>query len=188
MKKPRLIAAVVVCGLVGAIAFLALSLPNHGESVVPPVDHPVWAEVRWPFGMDEWGKGRAFQCTAAYCGTGVSLYIRSKLGSCNCTTGVASDDDLDRMSDFALIADGVSPVGDGQEVNIGWMKGRSRAYSLRTNKSDKSVVSIVFNDHCDMIATTLVHSAKRSATIETAVMEFLNSEFILHWAEIELGI
>ena len=92
------------------------------------------------------------------------------------------------MSDFALIGGDVSPLGDGREVKIGWMNGRSRAYSLRTNKSDKSVVSIVFNDRCDMMATTLVHSAKRSATIETAVMEFLNSKSILHWAEMEFGI
>jgi hypothetical protein len=28
-------------------------------------------------------------------------YLRAKLGSCNCTTGVADDADLDRMSDSA---------------------------------------------------------------------------------------
>src|SRR4051794_37730405 len=114
MKKPRLIAAVVVSGLVGALAFLGFSLSNHGGSVVPPL-HPVWAEVQWPFGMDEWGKGKAFQCKAAYCGTVVSLYIRPKLGSCNCTTGVATDDDLDRMSDFALIGGDVSALSDGRQ-------------------------------------------------------------------------
>jgi hypothetical protein len=34
----------------------------------------------------------------------VRLYLRAKLGSCNCENGVGDDADLDRMSDFDLLA------------------------------------------------------------------------------------
>ena len=34
------------------------------------------------------GQGQAFQCKAADCGTEVHLYLRAKLGSCNCVAGV----------------------------------------------------------------------------------------------------
>jgi hypothetical protein len=85
--------------------------------------------VKWPYAIDQWGTGRAFTCKAADCGIEVKLYLRAKLGSCNCTTGVADDADLDRMSDFDLVGE-VSPLGAGRPIAIAWMKGRSRAYTL----------------------------------------------------------
>ena len=55
---------------------------------------PVWTEVGWPFPLDQWGRGRAFQCKAADCGREVKLYLRAKIGFCNCATGVADDAEL----------------------------------------------------------------------------------------------
>jgi hypothetical protein len=46
----------------------------------------------------------------------VNIYLRAKLGFCNCTTGVADDDDLDRMGDLYLIGD--SPLGAGRQINV----------------------------------------------------------------------
>ena len=40
------------------------------------------------------------------------------IGSCNCTTGVADDDDLDRMSDFNLVGGEVLPFGAGRPITI----------------------------------------------------------------------
>src|SRR5437870_1222845 len=80
--------------------------------------------------LDQWGTGRAFTCKTADCGAELKLYLRAKLGACNCTTGVADDHDLDRMSDFDLVGGEVSPFGVGLPVTIAWMKGRSRAYAL----------------------------------------------------------
>ena len=119
----------------------------------------------------------------------VELYLRAKLGSCNCTTGVADDADLDRMSDFDLLGGEVSPLSAGRPVTIGWMKGRSRAYTLAArNRPGKSAISVVFNDRCDMIVATAVLPHDRPATIEPGVMEFLNSRTVLHWAELAFGI
>jgi hypothetical protein len=181
--------ALVSGGALGTIGLLAGHGLKPGSAAAPP-PYPVWAEMPWPFPMDQWGKGKAFQCKAEHCG-GIEarLYLRAKLGSCNCTTGVADDDDLDRMSDFDLVGGEVLPLGAGRPITIAWMKGRSRAYTLTArNWSGRSAISIVFNDRCDMIVATVVFPPDRPVTIEPVVMEFLNSRTVLHWAEMALGI
>lgn len=188
MRKSEVILALAVAALLaGAIGgYFALVAPKLMSNAAP---RPIWAESKWPFAIDQWGTGRAFVCTAVDCGVEAKLYLRAKLGSCNCTTGVADDNDLDRMSDFDLIGGEVSPLGAGQPIAIAWMKGRSRAYGLTArNRPGKSALSIVLNDRCDMIVATIVLPHDRPAEIESKVMEFLNSKNILHWAEIALGI
>src|SRR5262245_19063008 len=64
-----------------------------------------WTEVKWPFPIDQWGTGRAFQCSGENCGTEIKLYLRPKLGFCNCTTGVADDAELDRVGDLELFSE-----------------------------------------------------------------------------------
>ena len=177
------IALALTAGLAGAIVgYFALVAPR-------PAGKVTWAEVNWPFPIDQWGTGRAFVCNAADCGTEVKLYLRAKLGSCNCTTGVADDADLDRMSDFDLVGGEVSPLGAGRPITIAWMKGRSRAYTLTArNWLAKSAISAVFNDRRDMIVATVVLPHDQPATIEPSVLEFLNSRTVVHWAEVALGI
>src|SRR5215471_8552790 len=155
----------------------------------PVCRRPVWTEVKWPFPIDQWGTGRAFACKAADCGAEVKLYLRAKLGSCNCTTGIAEDADLDRMSDFDLVGGEASPLGAGRPIAVGSMKGRSRAYALTArDPPGKSALSVAFNDRCDMIVATVVLPHDRPATIEPGVMEILNSSSVLHWAEVAIGI
>ena len=103
-------------GACGAVAgYFALG-PRAADKVTGGTSaaRPVWTEVKWPFPIDQWGTGRAFACKAADCGAEVNLYLRAKLGSCNCTTGVAEDADLDRMSDFDLVGGEVSPLDAGR--------------------------------------------------------------------------
>jgi hypothetical protein len=188
LKTSATIAAVAaVLGIgVGALVGLSNSIHIFGGNAQPA--HPVWVEVQWPFPIDQWGKGKAFQCKAADCGMAVELYVRPKLGSCNCATGVGSDADLDRMSDFDLLRAEVSPLADGRPITVGWMKGRSRTYALGARNRDRSAISAVFNDRCDMIVATVVLPSGLPAIIEPSVMAFLNSKPMLHWAELELGI
>jgi hypothetical protein len=139
--------------------------------------------------MDQWGLGKAFQCKPADCGGETKLYLRAKIGFCDCTSGVADDADLDRMSDFDLVEGEVSPFGAGRPITVGSMKGRSRAYWLAArNQPGKTAISVVFNDRCDMIVATVVMSHDRPLTIEHDVLEFLNSRTVLHWAEGSLGL
>jgi hypothetical protein len=188
----KLVALAIFAALACAVAtagFLAVRLLQPAGNEVATPAGPVWNEAKWPFLVDQWGTGRAFNCKPADCGTEVKLYLRAKLGSCNCTAGIADDADLDNMSDFDLVGGDVSPLGAGRPITIAWMRGRSRAYMIAPrNRLGKSVISVAFNDRCDMIVATVVLSHDRPATIEPGVMKFLNSRTVLDWAEVALGI
>jgi hypothetical protein len=172
-------------GSVLAAALLWFNPPRHAAATATV---PVWNEVAWPFPIDQWGKGKAFRCKAADCGAEVTLYLRAKIGFCNCTKGVADDDDLDRMGDLVLVGE-VSPLGSGRPISIAWMKGRSRAYKLDARSPPgKTVISVVYNERCDMIAATAVLAHERPETTEPSVIEFLNSRKVMRWAEITLGL
>lgn len=175
-------------GLVGALALLAPSLPERSPAMATP-SHPVWTEVQWPFPTDEWGKGKGFRCNAADCGGEVDLYIRAKIGFCNCTTGVADDDELSRLSDLSLMGDKPSVLGPGHPIGVAWMKGRSRPYAVaHPFQTGRSALSVAFNDHCDAIVATAVVANGHPTAVEPSVIEFLNSKTILSWAEIALGL
>ena len=182
-----LVAAFGLGGAVGAFALLTKSAGDGGSAL--SALRPAWTEVQWPFPMDQWGRGKAFRCKPADCGTEVNIYLRAKLGSCNCTTGVADDEELDRMSDFDLVGGEVSPLGAGRPITIAWMKGRSRAYTLAArNPPGKTAISVAFNDRCDMVVATIVLLHDRPAMIEPGVIEFLNGNTVLRWAEVTLGL
>lgn len=180
----RAVAIAIVAALVSAAA-LAFAVPERAAATSP---RPVWTEVAWPFPIDQWGKGKAFRCKAADCGAEVTVYLRAKLGFCDCTAGVADDDALDRMGDLDLVGK-ASPLGAGRPVSIAWMKGRSRAYRLDSgNASGKTVISIAYNERCDMIAATAVLGHDRPAAAEPGVIEFLNGSTVMRWAEVALGL
>ena len=151
---------------------------------------PVWTETDWPFGADPWGKGKAFRCKADDCGSEVQLYVRAKLGFCNCTTGVGDDVDLEQMGDLALIGK-ATPIGAGREIVVGPMRGRSRAYRLEGNRN--AALSLAFNQRCDMVAATVLvgpgaPASLEPAALEPAILSFLNGDRMLNWAEIALGL
>jgi len=149
---------------------------------------PSWTELPWPFPMDQWGKGKAFQCKAADCGAEVTVYIRAKIGFCNCAAGVADDEELDRISDFDLMGNQLTALGPGQPITVAWMKGRSRAFSVEAQRAGRSALSLGFNDRCDAIVATAVVGLDRPAAVEAAVLEFLNSSVVARWAEVTLGL
>ena len=59
---------------------------------------------------------------------------------------------------------------------------------LRGSPPGKTVVSVVYNERCDMIAATAVLGHDRPETIEPSVIEFLNGSTVMHWAEVTLGL
>jgi hypothetical protein len=181
------VSAFALSGLVSAYALLGRN-PSYDAPKVESAPHPVWTEVQWPFLMDQWGKGKAFQCKAADCGSEVNLYLRAKIGFCNCTTGVADDDELERLSDFDLLGGELSPLDAGRPVDIAWMKGRARAYRLPArNPLGKSAISVAFNDACDAVVATIVLRHERPEKLEPSVVEFLNGNTVLSWTKIMLG-
>lgn len=191
MRKSTLFSvafAFVLGGAVGAFALLGKhALGPTGFAGQSP--RPQWNEVAWPFLVDQWGKGKAFHCAAEDCGTEVYLYLRAKIGFCNCTTGVADDEELERLSDFDLMGTHIANLGGGRPITVAWMKGRSRSYAFSgAARGGKSALSIAFNDRCDAIVATVVVGHDRAELIEPGALEFLNGKTVLRWAEVTLGL
>jgi hypothetical protein len=88
-----------------------------------------------------------------------------------------------------LLGNNLAAQGPGREINVAWMKGRSRAFKVGgAPPSGQSALSVGFNDHCDAIVATAVHGAAQPAALEPVVLEFLNSKTVIRWAEITLGL
>jgi hypothetical protein len=185
-KRIVILAAVLlVAGIGGYAVFLAARSPEDTHRM-SSLRQPVWTEAAWPFPIDQWGGGWAFQCKAADCGVEVNLYLRPKIGFCNCETGVADDEELDRVSDIDLVGSERSALGPGRPITVHWMKGRSRSYTVGA-PSTKSVLSLAFNSRCDVIVATVVAGDEPVAQ-EQAVLEFLNGDLVRHRAEVVLGL
>jgi hypothetical protein len=177
-------AAALALGAGGAAALLTLAAPQ--PAAVPASPSVAWDEVPWPFPIDQWGKGKAFACKD--CAAGVTVYVRAKLGFCNCTTGVADDEELERISDLDLLGGAPVAKAPGRPITIAWMKGRSRAYTVGGPGAGRGALSIGFNDRCDAIVATAIPARGDATTVEPAVLEFLNSRTVLRWAEVTLGL
>jgi len=182
-------------GLAGLLAGDAATVGIGSEPAHPELAdtskpmRAVWNEVKWPFPLDQWGTGRAFQCRAGDCGTEVNLYLRPKLGFCNCATGVSDDAELDRVGDLELLSPTFDGLRDGQPITVGWMKGRSRPYHVTISyASPRTALAIAFNDKCDVVVATVVADKTRIPAAEVAALEFLNGDLVLRWAERELGL
>jgi hypothetical protein len=172
---------------------IALAGLLAGDAATVGVERPsadaaksaTWAEIKWPFPLDQWGVGRAFECRD--CGAQTTLYLRAKLGFCNCTTGVADDAELDRVGDLELLSDKFKGLSDGRPIKVGRMNGRSRPYQVAIPyAAPRSVLAIAFNDKCDVVVATVV--ADHIPTAEPAALGFLNGDLVLRWVERELGI
>lgn len=180
--------AVIACALIVAIFTGGKNLGNAVTSSSPTnanTIHPSWHEARWPFLMDQWGLGRAFRCEARDCGTEINIYVRAKIGFCNCTTGVADDEEIDRIGDVELISAGYASEAPGAPILVADMKGRSRLYRVTSGNKGK-VLAVAFSRKCDVMVATAVTGSGRTPP-EDLVLQFLNGEIITGWAARDLG-
>jgi hypothetical protein len=188
----RNVLAVAIGIALGAAAILAALMfvePRAAPQPFNAAGQAAWTEIEWPLPADVWSAGKAFRCSAAACGGEVTLYVRAKIGFCNCTTGVADDDELERLADLYLFAGRHSPDGPGHLIGVAWMKGRSRSYSIAGGQQHgKSALTIAFNDRCDAIVATAIVAHDQTEVVENAVLAFVNGAIILKWAQLTLGL
>jgi len=179
----------VVCAGLLAGAAATVGIPRLGGEAPPvPASRAQFTEVKWPFPLDQWGLGRAFHCNAADCGTEVNVYLRAKIGFCNCTTGVSDDPELERVADLEIFSERYAPTADGHPINVGWMKGRSRPYYVSMRYAPAfDAIAIAFNDKCDVAVATVVGDPGKLAEAERHAVAFLNGDLTLKWARAELG-
>jgi len=171
--------------MLASVVGLAPSAGGSSGSEGEVVGSPPWREAKWPFLMDQWGTGRAFQCAPADCGVALTLYVRPKIGFCNCTSGVSDDAELDRVGDVELIAPHFMPLAEGHAIAVGHMNGRSRAYSFA---SRDAALAVAFNDKCDVVVATVTANGPLPENAEAHALAFLNSQPVLHWVEVSLGL
>jgi hypothetical protein len=177
MKLPRTAALLAAGCLAGALA---------GEARAEGSD---WTETQWPFLIDQWGLGNAYECKAADCGIPVALYLRAKVGFCNCTTGVAEDDEIDRVGDLGLIGSHTQPRGAGKPVTVGWMQGRSRGFVVvERGRAPRFALALAVSNKCDAVVATVVADRAISPDIERAAVEFLGSAKVMRWVEANTGL
>jgi hypothetical protein len=191
----KLRTAILVLALGAAVAgLLASDAVTVGIGLRPPerANTPApstFVEIKWPFPRDQWGDGRAFRCAAADCGAEVSLYLRPKIGFCQCDTGVADEAELDRVADLELFSPKFFGLTHGDDIQVGWMRGLSRIYQVDIPYDrSRPILAMAFNQNCDVMVATVVAPLDRLPSAERHVLAFLNGEPILKWARAQFGI
>src|SRR5260370_11522973 len=161
--------AVAICSLSGSAAF-----------------HPAWPverwhEIAWPFPRDGWPAGRAFHCASELCSDDVELYVRPQIGFCNCDSGVADDDEVDRVTDLDLMSERFVALEPGKAIRFAGMPGRLRTYDLRmSDGSGHAAVGMAGSRRCDLLVA--VAQGKGAAPgIQRVALEVLGSHHTARW-------
>ena len=170
--------------LIAALAFGALSGVAAYQKARPPgegIIEAAWQEIAWPFPRDGWPAGRAFRCEAASCGGNVELYVRPKIGFCNCDTGVADDDEVDRVADLDLISPRFVPLAAGRVVHVAGMSGRARAYEFwMPDGARRAAIGFALSRRCDLMVAVVQGGADAPA-LQRAARDFLEQHEMHQW-------
>jgi len=163
--------AIAICALSGVAAYV---------SARPNVEG--WREIAWPFPRDGWPAGRAFRCNdAARCGGEIELYLRPKIGFCNCDIGVADDDEVDRVADLDLVSAHFRALEPGRAIQIADMPGRIRAYDLRMpGGASRIAVGMAVSRRCDLMVVA-AHSSSAEPGLQRAALDFLATGAMADW-------
>jgi hypothetical protein len=168
---PAIVAAVLALGIFAGDA--------GAENPAPRIEG--WREIAWPYPRDGWPAGRAFRCAVALCGEAIEVYVRPKAGFCNCDSGVADDDEVDRVADLDLISERFVPREAGQVVQVADMPGRSRSYELRMpNGAAHAAIGIAVSRRCDLLVAVAQGSGKAS-DVQRMALEFLATDAMKQW-------
>lgn len=173
MRWPLMVSAVVVLGaLSGAAAYQRAGL--HREEA--------WQEIAWPFPRDGWPAGKAFRCSTAACGGDVQVYVRPKIGFCNCDRGVADDDEVDRVADLDLLSEHFTPRAPGDVVAIADLPGRMRGYDVKmSDGSRRAAIGIAVARRCDLLVA-VAHAKSDTPEMRHAALDFLARSETTRWA------
>jgi hypothetical protein len=176
MHKALATFAVAVCMLAGAAGADGAGSQAEG-----------WREIAWPFPRDGWPAGRAFRCASESCGGEIEVYVRPKAGFCNCDTGVADDEEVDRVADLDMISPRFAPREPGGPIQVAGMKGRIRAYDLdMSDGAHHSAVGIAVSRRCDVLVAVAQGKGEAPGVQRTA-LEFLATGEMTQWMISAMG-
>src|SRR3954454_15641300 len=133
--------------LILATGIIALGVLSAGAAYerAGPVSRE-WQEIAWPFPRDGWPAGKAFRSGE------VEVYVRPKIGFCNCDSGVADDDEVDRVADLDLISERFVAIEPGNAVRVAGMSGRIRSYRLQMQDGSRHMAAgLAVSRRCDLL-------------------------------------
>src|SRR5438874_10573248 len=170
-RWPAVTVAIVAIGALSAAAAYQHSGSKAGD----------WQEIAWPFPRDGWPAGRAFRCAADSCGGEIEIYIRPKLGFCNCDRGVADDDEVDRVADLDLMSERFAPLAPGDIVRLADMQGRIRAYDLKMSSGvPHTAIGVAVSRGCDLLVA-VAHGKGDAPATRRAALDFLARSDMTRW-------
>ena len=180
--QAALAALVLVATAFSSVAAVHFASPQGGAGIAQ------WQEIAWPFPRDGWPAGRAFRCSSCGGAFGVvEIYVRPKIGFCNCTTGVADDDEVDRVADLDLISPRFVPREAGRAVKVAGLAGLSRAYDLAMRYgAHHAAVGIALSQRCDLLVA-VAQGAATPDQLQRAAFEHLSSREVHRWMMAALG-
>ncbi len=156
--------------------------------VLAPFSTPDWQEIAWPFARDAWPKGRAFRCTSSACGGRLEVYLRPKIGLCNCATGVSGDAEVDAVSDVDLMSDDFVPLSNGERVEFAGMKGISRPYQLKlAGGTERRAAGVALQHRCDLVAAASLGEAAGSPQANAAFSALIEQPGVMNWLLDQMG-
>jgi hypothetical protein len=162
--------AAAICALLGAAG------EQHARSEIED-----WREIVWPFPRDGWPAGRAFRCATESCGDDIEVYVRPKIGFCNCDSGVADDDEVDRVTDLDLLSEHFAALESGRAIRIAEMSGRLRSYDLRmAGGSRHTAIGIAVSRRCDLLVA-VAQGKGAAAGVQRVALNFLGSREMERW-------
>ena len=177
--------------LIKALSGIALAtVISHGASLTATLsadrapEKSGWSAIDWPFPIDAWPEGRAFHCGLEECGMEVNVYIRPKIGFCDCYRGVSDDDEIDRVGDLAVLSRNYTPLAPGKIVSLGNIQGRARHFAVfAPNQAKQYAIGVALSRKCDAIVATIVGDSPIPGRAEDSAFKLLNSQEIKHWIE-----
>ncbi|MEH2495331.1 hypothetical protein V1294_001810 [Bradyrhizobium sp. AZCC 1678] len=179
-RWPVIASAIVVLGaLSGAAAYQHAGLRHHEQK-------GEWQEIAWPFPRDGWPAGKAFRCGAAACGGEVELFVRPKMGFCNCDRGVADDDEVDSVADLDLLSEHFAPLAPGQMVRLADMQGRIRAYDLKLSGGLRhAAIGVAVSRRCDLLVA-VARGRGDEPGMRRAALAFLATSEMTRWMTVAM--
>lgn len=177
--------AMLGAGAAALVVATVLAVPFHPEGRPPSAaaaSPAAWREVGWSAPFDPWPGGREFRCSGGACGPELRLSIRPKIGFCNCATGVADDDELDRVGDLDLVADEFGGSAEGQPLAIGDLPGRIRAYRVRRGGREGEALAIAAAANCNVVVATLSGGGSLPDAARAEGLAFLQRPEMIAWS------
>jgi hypothetical protein len=170
-RAATIVAAAIAVGASGVGAYLLAPVPAQTSA------H--WREIAWPFPRDGWPAGRAFRCDGACAGAG--LYVRAKLGFCNCDRGVVDDDEVDRVADIDLISPHFAATAPGDPLHVGELHGRARRYDLEMpDGTRQAAAGVALSRRCDLLVA-VAQGAGEARAMQHDAIEFLKTQEMKQW-------